>query len=746
MENKLKQGETLFAEEKIGEAEKCFLSLLEKNSEDVEALNNLGVLHCARGNVEESESYLLKALAIKEDYSDALLNLADLYQSIGRWKEAAKQLERLIRIDDHEPNVLNQLGVSYLEMGNMEKARSILAQSIKLDPGQKVVRDSQRKLVPEDMQRNHEIASKVDQLRGFYEALSKKAFKENSEALQQAYSKSEDVRKISDNYKGLSNLYAQMGDTQKCKISASLALFSYPESEELQKLTFSEADIGTVKRQAAQHVVPPKGKVTRNASVLFAPVVIAGNSVVLSRYLRKQGVEARSVDYFPNYLGYKADYCFEGRSRGELVQFSDECLRLADKFDIIIFDFGCSFKSLPSFNHNLQGDTDTYSDMEYLRKRGKKIFVSFCGSDVNSQSKLHYYYLKHIGIDLPHPPHQTRMQYQRVKRLSEVSDCFLGNMVLDKVIPKTVPFYETPLELEKWQFAPKKREKIRNIISAPTERRKKNYDIVESAINAAKMKYPDVQHLLCEGIPHSEVAAFYKKGDLGVTQATYTFGLLAVELMALGIPVMVAHAESSHYSHRDSAPIIRFNSIAELYNKLERVLRGEMRLEEYIERGREYVEAYHAVNIVGDALLSYIEELQDNGRIREVVFSEFAKHSAMWHMDPEAVHAFKYFDVSVPCFCALGKYEQALTDCSESIVNGYRRKKFEAWFVAISKKVGVNEERCNSYIQAMRRAGDSENLDRIKYYLSVLFDPEKLLEQVESAQNEAGLLSGLPAK
>ena len=60
MQNKLKQGETLFAEGKLEEAEKCFLSLLEKNSENEEALNNLGVTHHFRGNFEKAEDYLLK--------------------------------------------------------------------------------------------------------------------------------------------------------------------------------------------------------------------------------------------------------------------------------------------------------------------------------------------------------------------------------------------------------------------------------------------------------------------------------------------------------------------------------------------------------------------------------------------------------------------------------------------------------------------------------------------------------------
>jgi len=60
MENKLKEGEALFAEGKVEEAEKCFLSLLEENPQNEEVLNNLGVTHHFRGNFDKAEDYLLK--------------------------------------------------------------------------------------------------------------------------------------------------------------------------------------------------------------------------------------------------------------------------------------------------------------------------------------------------------------------------------------------------------------------------------------------------------------------------------------------------------------------------------------------------------------------------------------------------------------------------------------------------------------------------------------------------------------
>ena len=155
MEDKLKQGEALFAEGNIEEAEKYFSSLLENDPTNAEILNNLGVIHHTRGNVQEAEGYFLKALEAKEDYLDSLLNLADLYQNDKRWKEAALHLEKCIAIDDQAPNPFHQLGTVCLEMGDTEKARIALKKSLELNPDQETVRESLKELEKRDLAPNY---------------------------------------------------------------------------------------------------------------------------------------------------------------------------------------------------------------------------------------------------------------------------------------------------------------------------------------------------------------------------------------------------------------------------------------------------------------------------------------------------------------------------------------------------------------------------------------------------------------
>ena len=160
----VKTGETLFAEGKAEEAEKCFLDLLKKHPSNAEALNDLGVIQHAKGAVKDAEEFFLKALAIKEDYLDALLNLVDLYQNAKRWKEASVHLERSIEIENKDANLFNQLGLIYLEMDDTVKALPALKKSLELNPEQKTVRDSFNAL---KIQNPVELASR-DQIREDY--------------------------------------------------------------------------------------------------------------------------------------------------------------------------------------------------------------------------------------------------------------------------------------------------------------------------------------------------------------------------------------------------------------------------------------------------------------------------------------------------------------------------------------------------------------------------------------------------
>lgn len=104
MENKLKQGEALFAEGKIEEAEKCFLEILNEDPKNKEAYNNLGVIYFQQQNIEQAIQNFTKSLEIDPFYKDAVLNYCDVLRSLNLIHNALPFLEKIVQkySDDQE--------------------------------------------------------------------------------------------------------------------------------------------------------------------------------------------------------------------------------------------------------------------------------------------------------------------------------------------------------------------------------------------------------------------------------------------------------------------------------------------------------------------------------------------------------------------------------------------------------------------------------------------------------------------
>ena len=97
MQDKLKQGEALFAEGKIEEAERCFSEILEHDPKSKEACNNLGVIAFQRQDTEQTILYFARALEIAPFYKDAILNYCDVLGSLSLAHEDIPFLEKVVQ-------------------------------------------------------------------------------------------------------------------------------------------------------------------------------------------------------------------------------------------------------------------------------------------------------------------------------------------------------------------------------------------------------------------------------------------------------------------------------------------------------------------------------------------------------------------------------------------------------------------------------------------------------------------------
>ncbi len=105
MNNTLSNGETLFADGKIEEAEKCFLSLIKDDSQCKEAYNNLGVIAFQTDDKEKAIDYFTKSLEIDPLYKDAIINYTNLLRSIDQLQIATPLLERISELSPDDKDI-----------------------------------------------------------------------------------------------------------------------------------------------------------------------------------------------------------------------------------------------------------------------------------------------------------------------------------------------------------------------------------------------------------------------------------------------------------------------------------------------------------------------------------------------------------------------------------------------------------------------------------------------------------------
>jgi tetratricopeptide (TPR) repeat protein len=105
MNNKLNEGETLFADGRIDEAEKCFLSLVENDSDCKEAYNNLGVIAFQKDDKIKAIDYFNRSLEIDPFNRDTIVNYTNLLRSLDQLPIVIPLLEKNVELNPEDKEI-----------------------------------------------------------------------------------------------------------------------------------------------------------------------------------------------------------------------------------------------------------------------------------------------------------------------------------------------------------------------------------------------------------------------------------------------------------------------------------------------------------------------------------------------------------------------------------------------------------------------------------------------------------------
>ena len=98
---------------RLEEAEKEFLKLIELAPEEALGYANLGIVYMRMGKYEQSQEYLKKAVEINPEDPDIRLNLAKVYDLLDNEEASREELEKTIEIDPEHVQSLYSLAESY---------------------------------------------------------------------------------------------------------------------------------------------------------------------------------------------------------------------------------------------------------------------------------------------------------------------------------------------------------------------------------------------------------------------------------------------------------------------------------------------------------------------------------------------------------------------------------------------------------------------------------------------------------
>ena len=310
----------------------------------------------------------------------------------------------------------------------------------------------------------------------------------------------------------------------------------------------------------------------RPLRVVHCPVNTAGVPWANVQALRERGVEAELVVFNRYKLHPEADRSLErhgGLARRQLTQWR-ELLRLLPRTDVFHFYFG-----LTLVPQSVQ--------FPILRALRKKSVMHYLGSDIRGKTPQELAFGKKAGAEIVG-------SYDAIRWVPGA-----------EVIPPGIDVAAIEPAYPGDRARPV-------ILHAPSSRRRKGTEHVIAACEGL-----DADLVLVEGLHHEEAFERYREADIVVDQLNAGwYGLLAIECMALGKPVVTfLHDEAVRRTEEafgTRVPIVAATK-ENLRKRLEPLVASASERRRIGEASREYVEQVHDLERVADRLLDLYARL-----------------------------------------------------------------------------------------------------------------------------------------
>ncbi|MFZ7102483.1 MAG: glycosyltransferase family 1 protein [Peptococcaceae bacterium] len=343
----------------------------------------------------------------------------------------------------------------------------------------------------------------------------------------------------------------------------------------------------------------PKCLDNDNLKIIHGTMEIANQMYTMVQGLKKLGAEAKTLSYYQGYLQYKSDmsldiysYISEKEANREIKHLAAQII---PEYDVFHYHFGTSL-------------TLDNSDLPLLRELNKKVLMHHWGSDVRiySEAVQRNPYVR-VKIE------DENWLKRKLERLSGLIDtCIVGDYELYEYVKdyySQVVMIPQVIDIDGFDIPERKTsEKKITIVHAPTSPRIKGTKYILQTIEELENEY-DFDFILVKNMAYEEAKKVYLNADIVIDQMLIgSYGLVAIENMALGKPVICWISDFMKEKYPGELPIISANP-DNIKAILEGVLRNKDCLEEIGKKSRKYVETYHDVNKYSQKLLDLYKAL-----------------------------------------------------------------------------------------------------------------------------------------
>lgn len=341
----------------------------------------------------------------------------------------------------------------------------------------------------------------------------------------------------------------------------------------------------------------------KSLKILHGMSDIAGQGSYSAHGLREIGADAVIAVWRQNPFGYDVDIdlhikkedlrkpIYALRSGLKILRFAAKAV---PRYNVFHFHFG---NSLIPFA----------LDLFWLRMLRKRIIMEYHGDDIRyfyNREKPKYYPYETFAV------RSKRAQKANDRVMKYVDTIITHDEELRKHIPHNRLFI-TPLRINVERFIPIYPEAEKEsivIVHAPSDYIGKGSKYVIASIDELRKRY-NIEFILVEKKTQKEAFEIYKKADIIIDQFfAQTYGVFAVEAMAMGKPVMGYISDEIRKTFPDSMPVVSA-TIDDMTDVLEGLIKDGNRRRELGIAGRKYVEKYHDYRKVAQVQLDIYNNL-----------------------------------------------------------------------------------------------------------------------------------------